>query len=64
MSRLTDYLNEDVHEELVREYLEEELECIDNDEPNAELQRAFHRVIAWFSVSGTYKEGLYDVGDR
>jgi hypothetical protein len=52
-------MNEDV-DILVREYLEEELECIDNDEPNAELQRAFHRVIAWFSVPGEYKEGKHD----
>ena len=59
ISRLTEFMNEDV-DILVREYLEEELECIDNDEPNAELQRAFHRVIAYYSVPGEYEDGKYD----
>lgn len=62
ISKLREFMETEL-DELVHGYLVEELECIDNDEPNAELQRAFHRVIAWYSVPGTYKEGLYDVGE-
>jgi hypothetical protein len=56
--KLAKFMNIDV-DVLIREYLEEELECI--YEPDAELRGAFHRVIAWFSVPGKYESGKYDV---
>ena len=55
MNKLSEFLNEET-DDLVRDFLIEEVEFLDYQD----VQSAFHRVIAWFSVPGTYKEGQYD----
>lgn len=54
--------NAESFEKLIRDELVEQANCLelDADASNWKLREAFNRVIAYYSVPGTYKDGMFD----
>lgn len=56
--RLTDSFGELIREELILQL--NDLDETTDAKTNWQMREAFHRVIAYNSVPGTYKEGIWD----